>query len=51
MSGGYDMTHEFKENRYSTYNRRTHFTPIWYPDGSYMPYTWLIDCWTRATRS
>ena len=31
---------------YSTYNRRTHFTPIWMPDGSYTPYTWLIDCWT-----
>ena len=48
MGGGYSMVHEFKENRYSTYNRRTHFTPIWYPDGSYTPYTWLIDCWTPA---
>ena len=48
MGGGYHMTHEFKENRYSTYNRRTHFTPIWYPDGSYTPYTWLLDCWTPA---
>lgn len=48
MSGGYSMRHEFKENGYSTYNRRTHFTPIWYPDGSYTPYTWLIDCWTPA---
>ena len=48
MGGGYSMRHEFKENGYSTYNRRTHFTPIWYPDGSYTPYTWLIDCWTPA---
>ena len=48
MTGGYDMRHEFKENRYSTYKRRTHFTPIWYPDGAYTPYTWLIDCWTPA---
>lgn len=48
MNSGYDMTHEFQENRYSTYNRRTHFTPIWYPDGSYTAYTWLIDCWTPA---
>jgi hypothetical protein len=48
MNGGYDMTHEFKENGYSTYRRRTHFTPIWYPDGSYTPYTWLLDCWTPA---
>ena len=46
MSSGLDMTHEFQENPYSTYGRRTHFTPIWYPDGSYTPYTWLIDCWT-----
>jgi hypothetical protein len=39
---------QFKENQYSTYNRRTHFTPIWYPDGVYRPYTWLLDCWTPA---
>ena len=39
MNVGYDMTHEFKKNGYSTYERRTHFTPIWYPDGSYTPYT------------
>ena len=48
MSSGYDMKHEFKKNRYSTYNRRTHFTPIWYPDGKYTVYTWLMDCWTPA---
>lgn len=38
----------FKDNPYSTYDRPTHFTPIWYPDGSYTPYTWLLDCWTPA---
>lgn len=43
---GYHSTFEFRKNPYSTYNRRTHFTPIWMPDGSYTPYTWLIDCWT-----
>lgn len=48
MGGGYQMSHEFKKNEYSTYNRRTHFTPIWYPDGTYTPYTWLLDCWTPA---
>ncbi len=48
MGGGYSMRHEFRANRYSTYKRRTHFTPIWYPDGSYTPYTWLIDCWTPS---
>ena len=48
MGGGYDMVHEFKKKRYSTYNRRTHFVPVWFPDGNYIPYTWLIDCWTPA---
>lgn len=38
----------FRENRYSTYNRRTHFTPIWYPDGAYTLYTRVLDCWTPA---
>ncbi len=39
---------EFKNNEYSTYNNRTHFTPIWYPDGRYTAYTWVLDCWTPA---
>jgi len=39
---------EFQKNKYSTYNNRTHFTPIWMPDGSYKVYTWAIDCWTPA---
>ena len=43
---GYNARFEFTKNRYSTYNRRTHFTPIWMPDGSYTPYTYLEDCWT-----
>lgn len=37
---------EFEENRFSTYNARTHFTPIWMPDGKYEVYTYLVDCWT-----
>ncbi len=45
-SSGYSAKFEFARNRYSTYNRRTHFTPIWIPDGSYTPYTYLMDCWT-----
>ena len=45
---GYSSKFEFASNKYSTYKRRTHFTPIWFPDGSYMTYTWLIDCWTPA---
>ncbi len=45
---GKSSSFEFKNNRYSTYDRRTHFTPLWFPDGTYTPYTWLIDCWTPA---
>lgn len=45
---GKSSSFEFCQNRYSTYNRRTHFTPIWMPDGAYTPYTWLLDCWTPA---
>ena len=37
---------EYKRNPYSTYNNRTHFTPIWMPDGSYTVNTWVIDAWT-----
>ena len=39
---------EFRKNKYSTYNNRTHFTPLWYPDGNYKVCTWAIDCWTPA---
>lgn len=39
---------EFKKNKYSTYNNRVHFLPIWYPDGNYEVYTWAIDCWCPA---
>lgn len=45
---GYNSTFEFASNKYSTYKRRTHFTPVWMPNGSYNPYTWLIDCWTPS---
>ncbi|WP_294852404.1 hypothetical protein [uncultured Oscillibacter sp.] len=45
---GKHSTFEFKQNHYSTYNRRTHFTPVWFPDGAYTPYTRLLDCWTPA---
>lgn len=45
---GYHSKFEFAPNKYSTYKRRTHFTPIWIPDGAYTPNTWLADCWTPA---
>jgi len=38
----------FKTNMYSTYNRKVHFTPVWYPDGKYTAYTYLEDAWTPA---
>lgn len=37
---------EFKENLYSTFNSRTHFTPLAYPDGKYGVYAKVIDCFT-----
>ena len=39
---------ELKENKYSTFNQRVHFTPLWYPDGKYTTYSELIDIWTPA---
>ncbi|MVB11727.1 hypothetical protein CAFE_24510 [Caprobacter fermentans] len=45
---GYNAEFGFASNKYSTYKRRTHFTPIWMPDGNYTPYTYLEDCWTPA---
>lgn len=44
-----DGKFEFKVNRYSYYDKRVHFTPIWYPDREdYTPYFHVIDCWTPA---
>ncbi len=39
---------EFQKNPYSTYQNRTHFTPIWMPDGNYPVNTWVIDAWSPA---
>lgn len=36
----------FKTNKYSTYNSRVHFSPIWFPDGKYAVYGEVIDLWT-----
>jgi len=46
VSSGSNARFEFKKNNYSTYKNRTHFTPIWMPDGAYTVNTWLIDAWT-----
>ena len=46
VQGGTIVKFEFPKNRYSTYKNRTHFTPIWMPDGSYTVNTWVLDSWT-----
>lgn len=46
IQGGSTAKFELKKNQYSTYNNRTHFTPIWMPDGAYTVTTWVIDAWT-----
>ena len=44
----YRSNFQFKENRYSTYKSRSHFTPVWFPDGDYKTYTMVYDAWTPA---
>ena len=44
----YRSTFRFKENRFSSYRSRTHFTPLWYPDGGYKAYGKTYDAWTPA---
>ena len=39
---------EFAKNKYSTYEDRVQFTPLWFPDGTYTVYTFLEDAWTPA---
>ena len=46
MRTGSSSEFEFQRNVYSTYNNRTHFSPIWMPDGPYEVNTWLLDYWT-----
>ena len=46
ISGG---KFELKKNKYSTYNQRVHFTPLWFPDDErYTTYSEVIDLWTPA---
>ncbi len=39
---------QFAANKYSTYGRRVHFSPVWYPDGQYRVNTHIYDVWTPA---
>ncbi len=36
----------FRKNIFSQWKARSHFTPLWYPDGKYEPYYEVIDIWT-----
>ncbi len=47
-SSGYSGMFEFEVNLYSTYGRPVHFSPVWYPDGSYTTYVEVLDAWTPA---
>ncbi|MFI3238765.1 MAG: hypothetical protein R3Y47_12205 [Lachnospiraceae bacterium] len=48
LNSGYSISHAFKINQYSTYGQRVHFTPVWYPNGTYTAYATCIDAWTPA---
>lgn len=46
LSSGSTAQFQFRKNIYSTYNQRTHFSPVWFPDGSYTINTHMMDVWT-----
>lgn len=48
MDLGYTSTFAFRPNEYSAYGGRTHFTPVWFPDGNYTVYGEVLDVWTPA---
>ena len=48
ITDGLSANFAFRANKYSTYNRRVHFTPVWFPDSTYTAYTYLEDAWTPA---
>ena len=48
LSSGKTARFQFAENIYSTYKQRVHFSPVWFPDGSYTVNTQVMDIWTPA---
>lgn len=48
LTSGTTARFQFAKNIYSTYNQRVHFSPVWFPDGSYTVNTHVIDIWTPA---
>ena len=48
-TGDSSASFTFKPNEFSTYGRKVHFTPVWYPDSTdYTVYTYIIDAWTPS---
>lgn len=45
-SGVANSSFWLKSNEYSSYQSRVHFTPVWFPDGPYIPITRILDAWT-----
>lgn len=43
---GLNSKFEFQKNAFSTYNRRVHFTPLWYPNEKYTVSLEVLDVWT-----
>lgn len=48
LSSGRTARFQFAANIYSTYKQRVHFSPVWFPDGSYTVNTHVMDIWTPA---
>lgn len=48
LSSGKTARFQFAENIYSTYKQWVHFSPVWFPDGSYTVNTHVMDIWTPA---
>lgn len=48
LNTGYSATFEFQKNKYSTYGQSVHFSPVWFPDGTYKAYAECLDSWTPA---
>lgn len=46
LTGGFSAAFQFKENLYSMYKQRVHFTPIYFPDGAYKTQLVVFDAWT-----
>lgn len=48
LNTGLSSSFEFQKNKYSTYGRPSHFSPVWFPNGRYTTYVECIDAWTPA---